>query len=142
MNNRNLLLIFSLSFTTLNFTSYTYAQSAVSNESEKNNSLSIIFENEPKKWGFRGDPWFWRHLKKLFENYNETISEYKLEQIIKDEHRNLTGENLSTSSWAYCKKFDHGGMSHGGLNGAFWINTGIPLLKARLKDLKRQDLKS
>ena len=105
---------------------------------EKNNKkiVSIIFEVEPKRWGFRGDPWFWRYLKELFESYDETISEDELEKIIKDEHQKLTSKELSESSYAYCEKFDHGGMSGGGLSGKFWIETGIPLLKERLRELK------
>ena len=30
--------------------------------------LSIIFEEKPERWGFRGDPYFWDYLKKLAEN--------------------------------------------------------------------------
>ena len=30
--------------------------------------LSKIFEEKPKQWGFRGDPYFWNYLKGLAEN--------------------------------------------------------------------------
>ena len=30
--------------------------------------LSVIFKERPEQWGFRGDPYFWDHLKKLAEN--------------------------------------------------------------------------
>ena len=102
----------------------------------KSNDLSVIFDLEPTKWGLRGDPWFWRYLKDLFEQYDTTISTEELEKIIKDEHKKLTGENLDVDSCAYCSKFDHGGMSHGGLYGKFWVNEAIPLLKNRLEKLQ------
>ncbi|MBQ7502882.1 hypothetical protein IJT93_09275 [bacterium] len=28
--------------------------------------LSAIFEDEPKQWGFRGDPYFWAQLREDF----------------------------------------------------------------------------
>ena len=30
--------------------------------------LSVIFEEKPERLGFRGDPYFWDHLKELAEN--------------------------------------------------------------------------
>lgn len=42
--------------------------------------VSTIFKKRPEKWGFRGDPYFWEYLEKLFNNYDE------LEKIIKEEH--------------------------------------------------------
>ena len=108
-----------------------------SDETKENNiNLSVIFDQEPLRWGLRGDPWFWRYLKKLFQNYNFMISEKELEKIIKDEYNKLTDKELNIDSYAYCKQFDHGGMSGGGISGKFWINAGIPVLKDRLKRLQ------
>lgn len=28
----------------------------------------FTFEEKPKRWGFRGDPYFWDYLKNLAEN--------------------------------------------------------------------------
>jgi len=44
--------------------------------------LSKIFEEKPKQWGFRGDPYFWNHLKGLAENM-DMISPDELENWIK-----------------------------------------------------------
>lgn len=41
-------------------------------------NLSKIFEEKPERWGFRGDPYFWDHLKKRAENM-DSISPDELE---------------------------------------------------------------
>ena len=69
--------------------------------------LSIIFEEKPKRWGLRGDPYFWDHLKQLAEYMD----------------------------FAVIDQFAHGGMSSGGVDNLWWMETGIPLLKNRLTAL-------
>ena len=44
----------------------------------------------------------------------------------------MTGIELTKDSIAKCEKFEHGGMSSGGLSGEFWTTTALPLLKERL----------
>ena len=56
--------------------------------------LTDIFEEKPKRWGFRGDPYFLDYLKERAA-----------------------------------------GMSSGGVDNEWWMNTGIPLLKSRLRAL-------
>ena len=56
--------------------------------------LSKIFEEKPKQWGFRGDPYFWNHLKGLAENM-DMISPDELENWIKKEYRSLSGKALT-----------------------------------------------
>ena len=56
--------------------------------------LSEIFEEKPKRWGFRGDPYFWDHLKELAEGM-DIISADELEQWIKQEYLALSGKPLS-----------------------------------------------
>ena len=99
--------------------------------------LSIIFEEKPKRWGFRGDPYFWDHLKERAENM-EIISQDELEQWIKDEFFSLSGKALTDKymDFAVIKQFSHGGMSSGGVDNMWWTKEGIPLLKERLSKLK------
>ena len=98
--------------------------------------LSIIFEEKPKRWGFRGDPYFWDHLKKIAENM-EVISPEELEEGIKEEYFSLSGKALTDEymDFAVIKQFAHGGMSSGGVDNRWWVNKGIPLLKSRLAAL-------
>ncbi len=94
--------------------------------------VSVIFNKKPERWGLRGDPYFWDYLKERTENI-ETITPYELEKLISDEFLSLSGKPLAPSSMGYVKQFAHGGMSSGGIDGAWWTETGIPLLKIRLQ---------
>ncbi|MBQ6367942.1 MAG: hypothetical protein IJJ30_05300 [Erysipelotrichaceae bacterium] len=97
---------------------------------------SKIFEEKPERWGFRGDPYFWDHLKKIAENM-DVISPEELEEWIKEEYFSLSGKALTDEymDFAVIKQFAHGGMSSGGVDNRWWVNEGIPLLKSRLSAL-------
>ena len=94
--------------------------------------LSVIFEDKPERWGYRGDPYFWDYLKEKAEEM-ELITPELLEIWIKDEHFALSGIELTEESTAVVDRFAHGGMSSGGIAGDWWCAVGIPLLKDRLK---------
>ena len=97
--------------------------------------LSIIFEEKPEVWGYRGDPYFWDHLKERAENM-EILSPDELERWIKEEYFSLSGKELTEEGdCAVIERFAHGGMSSGGVDNAWWIQVGIPLLKSRLNML-------
>ena len=98
--------------------------------------LSLIFEEKPKRWGFRGDPYFWDYLKNLAENM-DMISADELEKWIKEEYLSLSGKPLTDKymDFAVIEQFAHGGMSSGGVDNEWWVNEGIPLLKSRLASL-------
>ena len=98
--------------------------------------LSVIFEEKPKRWGFRGDPYFWDYLKNLAENM-DMISADELEKWIKEEYLSLSGKPLTDEymDFAVIEQFAHGGMSSGGVDNEWWVNEGIPLLKSRLAKL-------
>ena len=95
--------------------------------------LSVIFEEKPKRWGFRGDPYFWDHLKERAEKM-DIVSPAELEKWIKEEYFSLSGKALTDEygDFAVIKQFAHGGMSSGGVDNEWWMNEGIPLLKSRL----------
>ena len=44
----------------------------------------------------------------------------------------MTGVELTKESIGKCEKFEHGGMTSGGICGGFWITEALPLLKERL----------
>ena len=98
--------------------------------------LSVIFEDKPKRWGFRGDPYFWDHLKGLAENM-DIISNDELEKWIKNEYLLLSDKPMTDKygDFAVIERFAHGGMSSGGVDNLWWIDEGIPLLKKRLAAL-------
>ena len=98
--------------------------------------LASIFEDRPKSWGFRGDPYFWDHLKGLAEKM-DMLSPDELDQWIKEEYRSLAGKELTDKygDFAVIGQFAHGGMSSGGVDNLWWVEEGIPLLKSRLTAL-------
>lgn len=99
-------------------------------------NLSVIFEEKPDRWGFRGDPYFWDHLKDIAKNM-DLISPDELEQLIKEEYLSLSGKALTDEymDFAVIQQFAHGGMSSGGVDNWWWMREGIPLLKSRLSEL-------
>ena len=98
--------------------------------------LSVIFEEKPERWGFRGDPYFWDYLKELAENM-DIISPDELEKWIKEEYLSVSGKELTDiyEDFAVVEQFAHGGMSSGGVDNLWWVKEGIPLLKSRLRQL-------
>ncbi|MCR4907000.1 MAG: hypothetical protein K6A33_13095 [Clostridiales bacterium] len=95
--------------------------------------LSTIFKDKPKRWGFRGDPYFWDYLKERAETM-EWISPDELEQWIRREYFTLSGKPLTDEymDFAVIEQFAHGGMSSGGVDNQWWVKEGIPLLQSRL----------
>ena len=98
--------------------------------------LSIIFEEKPERWGFRGDPYFWNYLKNLAENMR-ILSPDEPKTRIKEEYRSLSRKPLTDEymDFAVIEQFAHGGMRSGGVDNQWWMEEGIPLLKSRLKKL-------
>lgn len=94
------------------------------------NSVALIFSRVPRRWGLRGDPYFWTYLE---ERFITTIIPFKkitfLEKIIQKEYFNLSG-GKRIGEEAYIKEFAHGGMSSGSISD-LWLDY-IPLLKYRL----------
>lgn len=93
--------------------------------------LSAVFEEKPEVWGLRGDPYFWDFLKDLAKDI-ETLAPDELEGWVRAAHFAVSGKVLSPTSMVRVERFAHGGMSSGGVDGAWWTETGIPLLKSRL----------
>ena len=98
--------------------------------------LSVIFEERPRQWGFRGDPYFWDYLKERAEEM-DLLSPDELEAWIKREYLSVAHKALTDQygDFAVVRQFAHGGMSSGGVDNLWWINEGIPLLKSRLAAL-------
>ena len=103
---------------------------------ENDMKLSVIFEEKPERWGFRGDPYFWDYLKGLAEGM-KLMGPEKLEEWIGQEYFSLSGKKLTDryQDFAVIEQFAHGGMSSGGVDNVWWVETGIPLLKKRLTNL-------
>ena len=90
--------------------------------------FSVIFEEEPKQWGLRGDPYLWQEMKeecagKKFPYFEDAIVEY-----VSIKFQEVSGVPLTYDARPYVEKFAHGGMSSGHLCGVFWMGRGIAKL--------------
>lgn len=95
--------------------------------------VSQIFNEKPKKWGLRGDPYFWNVLKDYYSNIELPYSEEQLEMDIHKLFFEYTGHDINSVEMANAYTLNHGGMSGGVLSCKFWIDKAIPMLKERLK---------
>lgn len=96
--------------------------------------LSELFEEEPDKYGLRGDPYLWDYYKQFFSNIEFPYSETHFCDDIYRLFVDITGEQLRPDTKVYVNEFCGGGMSSGYVSGAFWINEAIPLLVERYRD--------
>lgn len=99
------------------------------------NSVALIFSRPPRRWGLRGDPYFWRYLEDRFRNISIPMEDIEFEEIIIKEYmKHSKGKKIGDK--AYIEGFDYGGMS-GGVVSDLWLDY-IPLLKYRLIKLNNK----
>ena len=58
--------------------------------------LSEIFQNEPVRWGLRGDPFLWREMKTTLEDHEYPETEEQLTRLLEQTYQQLTGASLSS----------------------------------------------
>ncbi|MBT2788256.1 MULTISPECIES: hypothetical protein [unclassified Halomonas] len=93
--------------------------------------VSEIFEEEPVKWGLRGDPILWRELKERLSVIYMPESPDELKEIIEREYEVSNGRCISHEKNFGVERLKTHGMSSGGVCPEFWVNRGIPLLVSR-----------
>ncbi len=98
--------------------------------------VSAIFEEKPKQWGLRGDPYLWEDLKKEFSTVPITISLEDFVKEFKEAFEKHTGNPLTSDCHIFLSKYANGGMSSGQICGEFWMDKALPLLVERLKGFK------
>lgn len=99
--------------------------------------VSIIFEEKPKRWGLRGDPYLWEEMKYAFSEVPIVISEENFIKEFMSFFKKFTGASLTCECHVFQIKYAHGGMSSGQISGEFWMKEVLPLLIERLR--KSQD---
>lgn len=98
--------------------------------------VSAIFEDTPRQWGLRGDPYLWEEMRNEFSAVPVTISLEDFEKRFKEAFEKITGVPLTRGCHIFLSKYAHGGMSSGQICGEFWIDNAFPLLLERLKSFK------
>ena len=90
-----------------------------------NKDLSVVFEDEPKRWGLRGDPYLWAELKEESKGQAFPSSVDEIVEIVCIKFASVSGVPLTYDARPYVEKYAHGGMSSGHLSGLFWIGRGM-----------------
>ena len=105
------------------------------NQSASNLKSRILeaFENKPGSWGLRGDTCFWDYLRGHFSKMeiNEKYTSKDFEnEICKVLEQVSGGKKFKYGQTVYVESLNPGhGMSKGYVDGSWWIEEGIPMLK-------------
>lgn len=100
-------------------------------------NLSVLFLERPKKYGYRGDYYFWEYLERYFGEHPELSRKDDIAKTITQLFKQVSNVELTTDAMPCVQEFAHGGMSSGFLSGDFWLNKAIPLLQDRFDKLEK-----
>jgi len=98
-------------------------------------TVAALFENEPMRWGLRGDPYLWREMRLHFEQTPLPTTAEGLDTLIEAMFASLTDHSISEKEPFFIERFSHGGMSSGQISPDFWRDTIIPLMRARYTEI-------
>ncbi|HUE98347.1 MAG TPA: hypothetical protein VMN99_03775 [Anaerolineales bacterium] len=98
--------------------------------------LSTIFQDEPVRWGFRGDPYLWREMKATVDDYEYPDIEEQFTALLEQMYERLTGASLTDHEPIFVERYSHGGMSSGYVSPQFWVEQAIPMLLKRYRESK------
>jgi len=93
--------------------------------------VSEIFEDEPRQWGLRGNPYLWREMKDRLKETEMPSTPEDLKKLLENTYQEATGHPISEEGEFFIERFEHGGISGGYINQEFWERNGIPMLVER-----------
>ena len=96
--------------------------------------VSDLFQDEPTRWGLRGDPLLWADLRAVLKDRPLPRDPAALQTLLAQAFEALTGATLDRTDTAIAVaayRRDNGGMSNGQVSPAFWRDTAFPLILAR-----------
>lgn len=90
-----------------------------------------IFEEQPREWGLRGDPYLWFDIESTLKGAAppKTLQEFKL--LIETKFKELTGFSVTRKEFIFLEKYSLGDMADGCVCPEFWRMKAIPLLSMR-----------
>lgn len=91
-------------------------------------TIASLSEEEPFRWGLRGDPYLWREMRAHFDQAPLPASIRELAALIEQAFASLTGQQLSETGPFYVERFSHGGHVHWNGFPQFWREQAIPPL--------------
>ena len=90
--------------------------------------LSVIFDERPKRWGLRGDPYLWEELREECVGKDLPLTPEGVVELVCTKFESVSGVPLTCDARPYVAKYAHGGMSSGQLSGLFWMGRGMAKL--------------
>ena len=107
-----------------------------------NLAVSAIFEDRPRQWGLRGDPYLWEDMQRHFDAH---LLPYPKERFIHDFHHFFLaacGKNLGCETMTHVPRYAvASGMSRGMVSHVFWKEKALALLLKRLDTLNKNHSK-
>jgi hypothetical protein len=95
-------------------------------------TVADLFQDDPVRWGLRGDPYLWRDMRCYFGGVECPTTSKGLASLVEEAFKELAGFPISHTEPVYMEKYSHGGMSSGYVDPKFWRETVVPLLGSRL----------
>jgi molybdenum cofactor cytidylyltransferase len=100
--------------------------------------MNHLFVPEPVQWGFRGDPYLWRELRRRGKNSTLPMKIEKVHALLAEMIEGVLDVNwqhVTQQEHWYHPSLAHGGMSSGMISVEVWTERLIPLLLARAQAL-------
>jgi hypothetical protein len=97
-------------------------------------TIAQLFQEEPTRWGLRGDPHLWRDMQAVLGSYAYPGTKEQLTVLLEQTYQQLVGTPLSDPEPVFVERYSHGGMSSGFVSPQFWAEEAIPLLLSRYRD--------
>ncbi|WP_420007752.1 hypothetical protein [Xanthomonas sacchari] len=92
-----------------------------------------LFQDEPGRWGGRGDPYLWEEMASALTGVPLPATAAQCAALLADTFARLVGTALDDASVesVFVPRLSHGGMSSGYVSLVFWRTTARPLLLER-----------
>ena len=100
-------------------------------------TVATLFEEEPMRWGLRGDPHLWNEMREHFEEKPLPESVDELIKLIETLFEALTGHPISERDSFVVERISDGGMSRGMISPEFWRDKVLPMLRVRYFDIQK-----
>lgn len=93
--------------------------------------IGELFQEEPLRWGLRGDRYLWLEMGEHFSQAPIPSDVHELHEKLEAAFLALTGESIASIKYIFVERHAHGGMSGGCIFPEFWRDHAIPLLEKR-----------
>jgi hypothetical protein len=96
-------------------------------------TIGDLFRVPPSQWGWRGDPYLWEEMRRVFKPVPLPSSADTLMAMLEAAFFVLTSHPISTNEeeMPVIDRFQGGGMTSGGVYPPFWREEAMPLIIER-----------